>query len=67
MLLRVPEDAGGAKINTAAVTAEITGTTVMLEYHPHSYIKFIILEETGRIFLPHQLGESVLVRANVDH
>ena len=32
--LRVPKDAGGAQINTAAVTAAITGTTVMLEYHP---------------------------------
>src|SRR5437868_9469292 len=63
MLLRVPKDAGGAKINTAAVTAAITGTTVMLEYHPRSYIKFIILEGTGRIFLPHRLGESVLVHA----
>src|SRR5437868_3730102 len=63
MLLRVPKDAGGSKINTAAVTAAITGTTVMLEYHPHSYIKFIILEGTGRIFLPHRLGESVLVHA----
>src|SRR5437588_6781869 len=59
MLLRVPKDAGGVKINTAAVTAAITGTTVMLEYHPHSYIKFIILEGTGRIFLPNRLGESV--------
>ena len=63
ILLRVPKDAGGAKINTAAVTAAITGTTVMLEYHPHSYIKFIILEGTGRIFLPHRVGESVLVHA----
>ena len=63
MLLRVPKNAGGAKINTAAVTAAITGTTVMLEYHPHSYIKFIILEGTGRVFLPHRLGESVLVHA----
>ena len=34
MLLRVPKDVGGAQINTAAVTAAITGTTVMLEYHP---------------------------------
>src|SRR5882762_7381006 len=33
MLLRVPKNAGGAKINTAAVTAAITGTTVMLEFH----------------------------------
>jgi ferric-dicitrate binding protein FerR (iron transport regulator) len=48
MLLRVPKDAGGAQINTAAVTAAITGTTVMLEYHNNAYIKFIVLEGTGR-------------------
>jgi mannose-6-phosphate isomerase-like protein (cupin superfamily) len=63
MLLRVPKDAGGAKINTAAVTAAITGTTIMLEFHKNSYVKFIVLEGTGRIFLPGHLGESVLVRA----
>ena len=40
MLLRVPKNAGGAQINTAAVTAEITGTTIMLEYHPNAYIRF---------------------------
>ena len=34
MLLRVPKGAGGAKISTAAVTAAITGTTVIIEYHP---------------------------------
>src|SRR5437764_6038744 len=62
MLLRVPKNAGGAKINTAAVTAAITGTTIMLEFHKNSYVKFIVLEGTGRIFLPHRVGESVLVR-----
>ena len=34
MLLHVPKGAGGAKISTAAVTAAITGTTVLIEYHP---------------------------------
>ncbi len=63
MLLRVPKNSGGARINTAAVTAAITGTTVMLEFHPDSYIKFIILEGTGRIFRKGQTGESVLVHA----
>src|SRR4051794_31878358 len=63
MLLRVPKNAGGAKINTAAVTAAITGTTVMLEFHKNSYVKFIVLEGTGRIFLPNRVGESVLIRA----
>lgn len=63
MLLRVPKNAGGAKINTAAVTAAITGTTIMLEFHKHSYVKFIVLEGTGRVYLPGRIGESVLVNA----
>jgi mannose-6-phosphate isomerase-like protein (cupin superfamily) len=63
MLLRVPKNAGGAQINTAAVTAAITGTTVMLEYHRDAYIKFIVLEGTGRMFLKGHLGQSVLVHA----
>ena len=63
MLLRVPKDAGGARIQTAAVTAAITGTTIMLEYHPDAYIKFIVLEGTGRIFRNNRIGESVLLHA----
>jgi len=69
MLLRVPKGAGGAKISSSAVTAAITGTTVMVETHPltkknkDSYYKFIVLEGTARLFLPGQVGESVLVKA----
>ncbi|MBA3543531.1 MAG: FecR domain-containing protein, partial [Chthoniobacterales bacterium] len=63
ILLRVPKNAGGAQINTALVTAAITGTTVILEYHPNAFIKYIVLEGTGRIFRKDRLGESVLVRA----
>ena len=63
MLLRVPKNAGGAKISTAAVTAAITGTTIMLEYHPDAFIKFIVLEGTGRVFRNDRIGESVLVNA----
>src|SRR5437762_10111258 len=46
MLLCVPKGAGGAKINSSAVTAAITGTTVMVETHAltkknkNSYYKF---------------------------
>jgi mannose-6-phosphate isomerase-like protein (cupin superfamily) len=63
MLLRVPKNAGGARISTAAVSAAITGTTVMLEYHKHSYVKLIVLEGTARLYLRNRLGESVLVHA----
>src|SRR5437016_9078968 len=69
MLLRVPKGAGGAKINSSAVTAAITGTTVMLETHAstkknkNSYYKLIVLEGTARLYLPGRLGESTLVKA----
>jgi len=69
MLLRVPKGAGGAKISSSAITAAITGTTVMVETHPltkkgkDSYYKFIVLEGTARLSVPGQLGESVLVKA----
>jgi quercetin dioxygenase-like cupin family protein len=62
VLVHVPKGAGGAKISTAAVTASITGTTVIVEYHPHGYIKFISLEGTARLYLKRRWGESVLVR-----
>jgi len=60
-LMRVPKGVG-AKISTAAVTAAITGTTAIVEYHPHAYIKFISLEGTARLYLKGRWGESVLVR-----
>ena len=69
MLLRVPKGAGGAKINSSAVTAAITGTTVMVETHAltkknkNSYYKFIVLEGIARLYVPGHLGESVLVKA----
>ena len=34
MLLQVPKGLGGAKIHTAAVTAAITGTTIMMDIAP---------------------------------
>src|SRR6266404_916369 len=63
ILLRVPKNSGGAKIQTAAVTAAITGTTVIAEYHPKSYAKYLVLEGTMRIYLKGVLGESVLMHA----
>ncbi len=57
ILLRVPKNSGGAKINTAAVTAAITGTTMMAEYHANSYFKFIMLEGTARICRVPQEGD----------
>jgi quercetin dioxygenase-like cupin family protein len=61
ILLRVPKGSGGAKIQTAAVTAAITGTTVIAEYHPKSYAKYLVLEGTMRVYLKGVLGESILL------
>src|SRR6478752_331107 len=61
ILLRVPKGSGGAKVQTAAVTAAITGTTVIVEYHPKSYAKYLVLEGTMRIYLKGILGESMLL------
>ena len=58
-----PQKCRRRQINTVAITAAITGTTIMIEFHPNAYIKFIVLEGTGRIFRNDRVGESVLVHA----
>src|SRR3954454_15912351 len=63
ILLRVPKGSNGTKIHTAAVTAAITGTTVIVEYHPKAYAKYLVLEGTMRVYLKGVLGESVLMSA----
>jgi hypothetical protein len=68
ILLEVPKNAGGATINTAAVTAAVTGTTVMIETRKGAnkgkgVVKFIVLEGTMRLTLNGRTGESVLLKA----
>lgn len=43
IMLQVPKGLGGAKIQTAAVTAAITGTTILLEVGP-KFTKLIVIE-----------------------
>src|SRR5256884_7473463 len=63
MLLRVPKGAGGAKINSSAVTAAITGTTVMLETHASTkknkkyHFKFFLFGRKARLYLCRRGGE----------
>src|SRR3984893_2896199 len=61
MLLSVPKGAPSATVRTAAVTAAISGGTALLEYHKHTYCKFISLEGTMRLYLKSRLGESILL------
>jgi FecR protein len=63
MLLQVPKGLGGAKIHTAAVTAAITGTTIMMEYIPTKYIKVLVLEGSLRLSRNGFLGDSVVLTA----
>jgi hypothetical protein len=61
MLLQVPKGLGGAKIHTAAVTAAITGTTIMMEYVPDQYIKVLVLEGSLRLSRNGTLGDSLVL------
>ena len=60
VLVQAPKSANGAAIHAATVAAAITGTTVMIEYHPGA-CKFLVLEGTGRLYRPGHPGDSVLV------
>jgi len=62
MLLQVPKALGGAKIHTAAVTAAITGTTIMMEHIPGRYIKVLVLEGSLRLSRNGTFGDSLLLR-----
>ena len=61
MLLQVPKGIGGAKIRTAAVTAAITGTTIMMEYVPGKDLKVLVLEGSLRLSRNGVFGDSLLL------
>jgi hypothetical protein len=63
MLLQVPKGLGGATIHTAAVTAAITGTTIMMEYSPGQYIKVLVLEGSLRLSRNGSFGDSLVLHA----
>jgi uncharacterized cupin superfamily protein len=60
-LLQVPKNAGGATIRTATVTAAITGTTVIVEFNPGKWNKFVCLE--GNATITHQNGDKIVISA----
>ena len=61
MLLQVPKGLGGAKIRTAAVTAAITGTTIMIEHTPGKHLKVLVLEGSLRLSVNGPFGDSVVL------
>jgi FecR protein len=50
-----------ARIHAAGVAVAASGATTMFEYHDNVF-KFLVLQGTGRLYRPHHLGDSVLVR-----
>lgn len=53
MLLQVPKSAGGATIRTAAVTAAITGTTILIEHTPSRSVPKFLARKQRRDAKPH--------------
>jgi hypothetical protein len=63
MMLQVPKRQGGAKVRTAAVTAAVTGTTIIVEYHPGGIIKLIVIEGTCTLFMNNDPSQRQEVKA----
>ena len=72
ILLQVPKQLGGAKVRTAAITAAVTGTTLLLEFTPDGFVKIIVIEgevdvslnERRNQFRTLAAGDMWITRAN---
>ncbi|MFN7565426.1 MAG: FecR domain-containing protein [Prosthecobacter sp.] len=63
MMVQVPKKQGGAHIRTAGVTAAVTGTTVLIEYHPGGVVKLIVIEGECVLSLNRDRSEFQTLRA----
>lgn len=65
ILLQVPKKRGGAEINTAPITAAVTGTTILCEYSagPKGVSKWIVIEGQLRVTLRATPGESLVLNS----
>jgi hypothetical protein len=61
-LLYVPKKAGGATVKMGAVTAAITGTTVVGNVSPSGVVEFTVLEGSARVRLD-RVGQCLMVMA----
>jgi hypothetical protein len=61
-LLYVPKGSGGAKVKMGAVTAAITGTTVLGNVNPNGTTTFTVLEGSACIRLDN-VGQALMVHA----
>ncbi len=63
LMLQVPKQMGGAKLRAAAVTAAISGTTVLFEYSPGKAVKLIVVEGEAHLFPNNDPGKFRTVKA----
>ncbi len=61
MLVQVPRGGAEVKITTAAVTAGITGGTMLMESHKRSPTKCLVLEGLGRLYPTGHPEEAVII------
>ncbi|MFN2509648.1 MAG: FecR domain-containing protein [Chthoniobacterales bacterium] len=60
VLFDIAPGARATNIKTAGITAEIAGTTGMIERFGRAYVKILILQGEARVYLS-RVGESVLI------
>jgi hypothetical protein len=65
ILTQVPKGVGRTELKSGAVITAITGTTLLVEYQPDAYLKFVLLDGTARLCLkkPGHINDCVLLRA----
>lgn len=63
LLLQVPKQLGGARVRTAAVTAAVTGTTILVEFDPDGYIKIIVIEGEVDLFMNDKPSNFITIKA----
>jgi hypothetical protein len=63
LLLQVPKQLGGARVRTAAVTAAVTGTTILVEYDPNGYIKIIVIEGEIDLYMNDKPSNFTTIKA----
>jgi len=63
VLLYAPRSSGEGRINASVATVVGASFTAMTEYHPKSWLKFIILEGHGSVSLKDRPGETRALNA----
>jgi len=63
MLIEVPEKLRDAKVRTAAVTAAVTGGTMIFEFLPGGFVKIMVVEGIVDLFLTNKPSEFATLHA----